>query len=150
VVVLSMSVASCALGPLTKDDQLHVLRPRSLSDTTLPVQITWSWSGPRRPSAFALFLDRTPIRPGQTLRAVVPSGDPCRVTPGCPDVTWLRQHGVILVSEMKASIPAVAVPGGTAGRDDPPVHQVTIVLLDGRGRRIGEAAYPVLFRVAVQ
>jgi len=150
VLALCLTVASCAYGPLTNDGRLRVLRPQSLSVATLPVQIGWSWRGPRRPPTFALFVDRTPIRPGQTLRAVVPSGDPCLVTPGCPDATWLREHGVFVVSGTEASIPAVAVPGGTAGRDDPPVHQVTIVLLDGRGRRVSEAAYPVLFRVAVQ
>src|SRR6058998_213954 len=87
------------------DNRLHFTTPKARSKLHQPVRLAWTIrdfrvTAPRSepPSRdagyFALFVDQTPIKPGQTMRAVA-SGDPsCRRDPACPDAAYLQQHEV--------------------------------------------------------
>ena len=96
------------------------------------------------PARFAVFVDRAPIRPGQSLRAV--GDDDCRRTPGCPDDEYLRERYVFLTCATSLTLDTLPAKSGTTrtGADD--THDLTIVLVDADGRRLGEAAWTVEFR----
>lgn len=157
---LSAGLAGCGFGfsglQFVADKRLHITAPRSLALVHVPVTLRWRISaftitGPHRGPAsertgyFAVFVDLAPVRPGQTLRAVA-AGDPaCLRTPGCPNPTYLAARGVYTTTQTSLTLSNI-----------PPVnsyqqiqlHEVTIVLLNTDGRRIGESAWYIDFRLS--
>jgi hypothetical protein len=89
---------------------------------------------------FAVFVDRTPIKPGQTLDAVASGDSICENDPKCPNTQYLRDHQVYTTTKTMLRVPQI--PNGV-GTDEIERHTVTIVLLDTDGRRIGESAWQV-------
>ena len=148
-VLISAAATGCAHAPLwSKNGALKIVAPRELALTGVPVTLRWKTSAlPGHTTYFAVFIDRAPVEPGQSLRAVGSSDASCRRTPGCPDATYLRAHDVFLTSANQVTIPYLATLGGIAGRDHPPVHRATIILVNAQGERLGEYAYSVEFRV---
>ncbi|HEX9681657.1 MAG TPA: hypothetical protein VGA13_01125 [Acidimicrobiales bacterium] len=144
-VALALVLSGCALSGLAfrEDDRVTILEPADRAEVTLPLTIRWS-SGGAGPY-FAVFVDREPVRPGQSLRAV--ADDSCNRTPGCPDVAYLRERYVYLTDQTWIDLDVVARRGGSQRTSADNRHEATIVLVDGEGRRIGEAAYTVEFTV---
>ena len=137
------------------DDRLHFTAPESRSTVHTPLTVSWRMddfrpaalqSEPPTESAgvFAVFVDRAPIKPGQTLAAV--ADDSCRHTRGCPDLTYLRDQYVFVTRETQLTLNDVPKARGqrTGARH---AHEATIVLVDARGGRIGENAYTVDFTI---
>jgi hypothetical protein len=91
---------------------------------------------------FGVFVDRQPMRPGQSLRVF--GDDACKRTRGCPDAHYLAQRRVYVTTEEGLSLDALP---SHLDRYSGTAHEITVVLLDADGRRIGEAAYTVEFFV---
>jgi hypothetical protein len=160
-VLLTAQVVVCASGcgglALRRDDRLHFISPPDHARVTAPLLLRWRmrdfrpvrFDGSRDPGRgeFAVFVDSAPMRPGHHLDSLA-AGDPvCRTTPGCPDRLWLRQHGVYLTTRSRLALPALPIAGGRiAGLLRR--HEITIVLLDGRGFRIGESAWTLTLYAA--
>jgi hypothetical protein len=143
------ALAACGTSGLkfSTDKRVKMVAPPDRSKVHLPVQVRWrtaGLSGGSEGPYFAVFLDRAPVRPGQSLRAV--ADDTCNRTPGCPDAAYLRDRYVFVTKDTSVSVDAVPKKSGqrTGAADQ---HEATIVLVDAKGRRIGEAAYSVLFTV---
>jgi hypothetical protein len=104
-----------------------------------------SWTTSRHgDGSYAVFVDRLPVAPGHTLRDV---GDQqCRRTAGCPDAAYLAQHRVYVTSSDQVEVPSLPLVSGAAGRAAQPTHTLTVVALDGRGRRRGDASWEVEIR----
>ena len=154
--------SGCAVHGLAfrTDDRVSIKAPSNESTVSLPVTLRWTVKslpgigqslpgigqpGAGRPTKFAVFVDRQPMRPGQTFRSVV--DDQCKQTPGCPDPSWLAQRYIFTTTDTTLRLDGVPADnqGNRFGRGHG--HEATIVLVDDAGRRIGEAAYAVDFFV---
>lgn len=91
---------------------------------------------------FALFVDRAPVRPGQTLLAVADKS--CRTTPGCFDAQYLANKEVYATRATTFTIQQVQ---SIDSYQKIQLHEVTVVLLDTAGHRIGENAWYIDFRL---
>jgi hypothetical protein len=130
------------------DDRVEFVTPKERERVSLPVTLRWETSLPA-PSAggpyYAVFVDREPVRPGHTLSNVVE--DSCRRDPACPDLEYLAGRGVHLAGTPELTletIPDRSTATRTGARES---HEVTVVLVDGDGRRIDEAAWSRRFTV---
>lgn len=151
-----------------KDHRLTFESPEDYALTELPLEVSWTMEDfeivpkPARAAApskrrqdrgraasavpapredegyFAVFVDRAPIKPGATL-ASVGDGDPmCAADPGCPDRAYLEAEGVYTTRRSSLVLDIVEP---LASKERIQLHQVTVVLLDSEGRRIGEYAW---------
>lgn len=150
----SLVISSCAINGLSfvQDNRLSIRSPASLSTVTLPFTLSWTMkdftTGTNTIEGgndyFAVFIDHQPMPPGAGLRSV--ADDACRATPGCPDLTWLQQHYIFLTTGTSLTIDALPrllpVNSRKGTKED---HQIDIVLMSGKNRRLGESAWDVEF-----
>jgi hypothetical protein len=141
-----MSACGAVPRQVVADSRVTIVSPAELAIVQTPVELRWTTSGSAAGTRYAVFVDVRPMRPDQSLRALVPSGDPCRRIPGCPDVSWLAARGIFITSADHVEIPALPTLGGVVGAMNPVVHQVSVVPIDGSGHRIGERIYTVDLR----
>jgi hypothetical protein len=139
----------------TVDHRLHFLSPKDRAKVRNPVTISWrihgfrlAASGSEPPSRdagyFAVFVDRQPIRPNQTMRAVAGGDRSCEHDPKCPDAAYLANHGVYTTTG--TSIRLDQVPNLNS-RDRIQLHSFVVVLMDTAGHRIGESAWELDLRI---
>lgn len=152
-VTLAVGVAAAGCGlQLRRDERLRFLSPPAGARVLPPVVVDWRidarafrparFDGSRDPrrGVFAVFVDRGPMRPGRDIDSLAARDRLCSAAPGCPDRAWLADHGVYLTTRPAIALSALPIRGGRrAGHWRR--HHVTIVLLDGRGVRIGETAW---------
>jgi hypothetical protein len=146
--------SGCAFSniDLVQDHRVHILAPAAEQTVHLPVTIRWSVSGldpgaGNPPVRFAVFVDRAVIKPGTTLRSVASGDHRCLQDPTCPNTTYLREHGVYLVSGTELTLPFLPDLRNSGSHTTRDTHTVTIVILDG-DRRDGESAFTRTFFVA--
>lgn len=116
---------------------------------TLPATIEWDTpgfevtgpDGSEDPDAgyFAVFVDRSPQGRGATLASLAADDDSCLEVDGCPNATWFIDHDVYVVED-GTSLTLDQLPFPT-DQDAREFHDLTLVPLDGTGRRQGEAAF---------
>jgi hypothetical protein len=152
IVFVAVAMTSCRLSGLqfTNNAQLKITEPSNLGTVKLPVTIRWRAPGLGRADGvakFAVFLDGAPLLAvGQDLDDLA---DPeCKLTPGCPDKSYLEQEDVFLTSSHSIRFDQLPNDSEVDGPGSPNLHEVTIMLLDRQGRRIGEGAWTVQFVVA--
>lgn len=132
------------------DHYVKVVAPASRAKLSLPITLRWQVKGFRvaapgsePPSKhagyFAIFVDRAPIRPGQTLAAVAGNDPTCVASAGCPDAQYLADRQVYRTTNLFFTLRQVFALSGDS--DNWQLHDATIVLLDTAGHRIGEHAY---------
>lgn len=156
LIAISLS-AGCALQNLAfvTDTRLKIQSPKDRVLVHLPVTIRWRMrdftvAGPgsapvsKNAGYFAIFVDRAPIRPGQSLRAVAASDLSCIHTPGCPNAAYLAERGVYTTTKDFLTLTQV---GAVNSYQQVQLHTVTIVLLNTAGVRIGESGWYVDFRL---
>ena len=149
MVGLALLVSSCAQGlAFVQDDRLHITSPKQRATVTVPLTIRWRIddfrvTGPdgrsdKDAGYFGVFVDETPVPPGEKLSWIAREDRRCQRTPGCPDQTYLADHHAYETNTTSitfAQLPDLNTYGGKE------THEVTVVLLDGTGRRIGESAW---------
>jgi hypothetical protein len=142
-------LSGCAISDLAfrEDDRVEIIQPDDRSEVRLPVTIRWRADLERAGDGpfFAVFVDREPVRPGQSLRAL--ADDACNRSPDCPDVAYLRDQYVFVTDQTSVTLDAVPTKRESQRTQGEDRHEATIVLVDRDGRRIGEAAYTVEFVV---
>jgi hypothetical protein len=136
-----------------KDDRVRIVSPESHATVQTPVTIRWQVNnfritgpdGSSDPDAgyFGVFVDRAPVPPGKPLSYVANGDKLCLATPGCPDKQYLEDHDTY--STMSTSFTLRQLPDLSAYHGHE-LHEVTIVMLDGQGRRNGEQAWYIDFR----
>ena len=138
------------------DDRLHFESPKDRSSVHLPLTIRWRMSdfdvaeqGSAPPSSsagyFAVFVDRAPIRPGQTLKAVCKSDPFVRGDRNCPTASYLTAKQIFQTTEDELTLQNVQnIPGN---KDKKQLHTFVVVLMDTAGRRIGESAWELDLRL---
>ena len=158
VAVTLAAVSACGFGTrglsFTTDDRVEITSPRDRQKLRLPVTIDWTVddfevTGPGRGSGdregyFAVFVDRSPVPPGKTLDHIARDDRSCRPGDGCPDAEYLSARNVYTATETQLVLDTLAKTARDGRRE---FHDVTVVLLDPDGRRIGESAWHVRFEL---
>lgn len=138
-----------------QDQRLQFTSPQSHRLVELPLTLSWSMddfrivkrgSAPPDPAAgyFAVFVDTAPMKPAQTMRDLMADDPACTGDPKCPDKADLADRGIYTTTKTKLVLRAVA----PLSPDEPvELHDVTVVLLDSEGRRIGESAWNIQFKL---
>ena len=146
-VLLAVLTSGCAVRGIAfrEDDRLTFTSPGDRDEVTLPVTVTWDVEDFDVPEdgSFAVFVDRAPQPPGKTLEWLARNDDSCRSTDGCPGAEWFAERDVYPTTETEITIERL--PARTDDRRE--LHEVTVVLVDGDGRRIGETGWTVEFQV---
>jgi hypothetical protein len=160
-VAFAVSASGCGLTHLSDlnfrvDDRLHFTSPKDRATASRPLTVTWTirdftiaepGSAPPSKDAgyFAVFVDRAPIKPRQTLR-VIGNGDPvCENDPKCPDTAYLNAHYVFTTTATRLRL--VQIPTLLGHKEKLQQHTITIVLMDTAGHRIGESAWELDVRL---
>jgi hypothetical protein len=135
-----------------QDKRLEVVAPDSHSTVHLPVTIRWRVHGFRitghdgedSPDAgyFGVFVDRAPVPPGKPLSWIAHGDRTCHAVDGCPDHSYFRDHDTYQTTDTSMTFPQVPDLDSYHGHEN---HEVTVILLDGQGNRIGEGAWYVDF-----
>lgn len=123
----------------------------------LPLTVRWQLedfqvTGPdgrsrRDAGYFGVYLDRAPQPPEKRQTWLVRDDETCRRLPTrCETEAFLADRHIHSTSEMSFVVERLPQPATTAQRRRE-FHEVTIVLLDGEGRRIGESAFIRQFEV---
>ena len=138
------------------DDRLHFQSPKDRSSVHLPLTISWRMdrfqvaapgSAPPSPSAgyFVLFVDRAPIRPGQTLKEICKSDPYERGDRNCPTPAYLTGKQIFTTTDDHVTLQNLAnIPGS---KDKKQLHTFVVVLMDTAGHRIGESAWELDLRL---
>ncbi len=155
--VLSLCGALTACVPqglaFRADQRLTFVLPEDRSTVSLPVTIDWDIRDfavvdPGQPAAegegyFAVFVDRAPVPPGESLSWIARDDDDCRAADGCPDEEYLNTRGVYATTETKLVFEQLPRTTDLEGRKER--HRAVVVLLDAGGKRIGESAFEIAF-----
>lgn len=156
-VLLTFLSAACGINGLSfrQDNRLVITSPGDRALVEAPVIVEWTVrdfdvtgkDGSRRIDAgyFGVFVDRAPIPPEETLAWLARDDAQCRLIPGCPNDDYFRQINVFSTTETEITIERF--PELSTDEDRRDFHEVVIVLLNGRGERIGESAFAVEFEV---
>ena len=134
---------------------MHFVYPHNRQKVTLPITVRWTVdqfnvTGPTATAAeragyFAVLVDRSPQPPGQPLTWFARNDRSCRRVATCRDTAYLNRHDVYPTTDTTFPLSAVrAPPSGSKGKN---LHDVTVVLLDGTGRRLGETAFNLTFEL---
>lgn len=147
VLVLAVVASGCGFSGLSfrQDDRLSFLSPDDRAEVTLPLTVRWEVDDFDVPDDgyYAVFVDRAPQPPGKTLAWLARDDDACRAEDGCPDLAWFDQHDVVPTTETEVTIERL--PARSDDRRE--FHEVTVVLVDADGRRIGETGWTLEFQV---
>jgi hypothetical protein len=144
-----LTLGGCARSPLfIANHSVQILAPAPLALVSAPLRVAWRVHDlPVGVTQFLLFVDGSPLEPGQNLRALAQGDQSCLETSGCPNASYLAAHDIFLTGRKDVTIPYVAVLSGLEGADSMAIHRATLVLLDRHGDRVGEYAYTVQFRM---
>lgn len=153
--VTAWSLTGCDVGRLqfTNDHRLSFVSPASRAKVTVPFRVSWSMKGftptgldgstTDSSGVYAVFVDRAPMPVGKDIRWIGHSDTSCQRDPRCPDTAYLAAQGVYITQE--PSVTLDTLPPAHAGVGDEE-HFVNVVLLNGRGQRIGETGWYREFR----
>lgn len=158
ILVLVVTVACTDFTDLAmrQDHRLTFTAPNSRDVVKPPFTLRWTMDdfrvvkpGAGRPERsagyFAIFIDKSPMKPGQTVEDFVDDDEACKQDPNCPDANYLADRGVYTTTKttltVKEVLPLESDEGGQP-------HEATVVLLDSAGRRIGESSWYLQFALA--
>ncbi|HWL65052.1 MAG TPA: hypothetical protein VNP73_03675 [Actinomycetota bacterium] len=141
LMVVALMASACAEGlAFVKDDRVEIVAPKGHTKVSLPVTIDWEVED--FDGYFALFVNTTPVPPGKTLEWIARDDQTCLNTPGCPDRTYFADRGVYSTTETSVTLERLPDRDAYQGHE---THEVTVILLDGTGRRLTESAWHVTF-----
>ena len=148
-VVLALLTAGCGVSGLSfrQDDRLSFVTPEDRAEITLPLTVEWEvedFEVGAGAGSFAVFVDRAPQPPGKTLDWLARDDDTCRADDGCPDAEWFADRDVFRTTDRELTIDQL--PARSDDRRE--LHEVTVILLDEQGRRVGETGWTLEFQVA--
>lgn len=123
--VAGLQTAACGQFLFRQSDRLQVLSPRNYSTVSEPLTIRWVARDFQAPQdgSFAVFVDRDPMPPGETLDYFARD-----------DREGIH---VLDVAQLRIDVFAPLVGVDPAEQNH---HDVTVVLLDRGGHRVGEYA----------
>jgi hypothetical protein len=159
VVAVASPLAGCGITHVQDlnfrvDTRLHFDTPKDRSKVHLPLTISWqikdfriAAKGSEPPSDgagyFAVFVDRQPIHPEQTMKAVADDRF-CRRDPKCPDDAYLHDRQIYTTTSTTLRFDQIA---NLSSHDTLQLHTFVVVLMNTAGHRIGESAWELDLRI---
>jgi hypothetical protein len=139
LVLPSLIATACTVHPrLTQDARVSIVEPASDGTVRLPLRVSWHARVPA--GRFAVFFDQPPVGPGDSLMSLVPDRDfACRSQPGCPNDAWLNDRSIYVTE--KTSLDIATLRDLRSNHRAKDRHEMTIVLLDANGHRLGDTAF---------
>lgn len=143
-----VAVSACGTSGLAfkQDKRVDIVAPRDRAKVKLPVEI--SWTAKNVNEGFAVLVDQAPPRPGRTLGSIFHGTDTCRGKEGralCEQTSFLNQRNVFRTTENRFVVDQVPRLIGNDRKRQ--FHDVTLILVDSHGRRVGESAWSVQIEV---
>jgi hypothetical protein len=123
------------------DHRVHIVEPRASSEVRLPLQVRWratDTAGLR----YGVFVDTFPMRPGKTVDSLGICADNNR--PRCQNPSYLSQNGIYITAATQLQVDSLADLSANS-YDKREVHDIAIILLNGKGQRVGEYSSVVEF-----
>lgn len=148
-VLLALGLTSCSTTGLAfrQDRRLRILNLKDRSTIELPFELELAFDGalPAADGAVALgiLVDWTPPPPGEPLTDLLRDDPACSGPAGCPD-GYLERNRIHVTTDTSWLLDDVPV--GTDRQERRGFHEVTIVLVDADGRRVGETFAFARFR----
>lgn len=149
-------LTSCSTSGLSfrEDTRVRILAPADRAEVSLPVTVRWEVrdfevTGPtpapgRDAGYFGVFVDQAPPPAGKTLRSLVAGDRECQAPGSCAGAAYLASRGMHTTTDDSFTVTQLPELRRDGRRE---LHEVVVVLLDGRGRRIGEGAFSAEFFV---
>jgi hypothetical protein len=156
--VAVLGLSSCGVQGLNfrQDERLVITAPEDRAKVTLPVTVSWrvhdftvtgnDGSSLTDAGYFGVYVDRAPQPPEQTQVWLVRDDPNCQGVVRCATRSYLAQLNVFSTSRQRFTVERLPAPTTNAPRRRE-FHDVTIVLLNGRGQRIGESAFTLQFEI---
>ncbi len=145
VAVLLLLSTGCRQGlAFRQDDRLIITQPRDRAVVRLPFDTSWTAQDLPAGTRFVVLIDRTPPPAGEGLDWFARDDPRCRRDGGCPDAEYLRGLHVFVVDQTSLTVASVPRPQRPHERE---LHDVTVVLIDEEGMRLGETAATVTVEV---
>lgn len=126
-----------------QDGRVAITEPSEHAVVTVPFAVRWQVHDLPAGTRFALLVDRTPPPPGEDLAWLGRHDPACAGAVDCLATDHLRGLRVEVTERTAARVDSVPRPS----RPGPDLHDLTVVLLDASGRRLGEAAATVTVEV---
>ena len=149
-VLLPLLLSGCSQfalhGLAFRDEQVvRITWPRHRARVHAPFDLRWRRvRAPPAGARYEVLVDRSPQPPGEAPAWLARGDDTCRAALGCPDSSWYAARGVYFTSSDTMTIPFVA---STRAERSSTLHDAIVVVVDRDGRRIGESAALVEFRI---
>lgn len=155
-----MGSAGCATSlkglEFHNDNRLKITAPHENEFVTTPFTLSWTMrdftvagkgAGPVQDDIgyFAVFIDRAPVKPGQSLASVSKNDPSCQHTALCTTKAYLAREQVYITTTDQVRLQSVADILGN--NESTQYHTATVILIDTAGRRISESAWSVEFRM---
>lgn len=148
MVLSVLALTACVPQDLAfrQDTRLEFTEPSDGATVQLPTTISWTMrdfavrSKQSTGGSFAVFIDVQPMPPGETLAWFARNDTVCAERPGCPGPKYLARQGVYETTLTNLRLKGLPLESATKEH-----HDVTVVLLDEDGRRIGEISYYTAF-----
>lgn len=141
--VAALLAAGCRPGLAFRvDDRLTIVHPSDRSVVGVPVEVEWTAHDLPAGTRFAVLVDRTPPPPGEDLSWLSRHDPVCEIIE-CAGPAHLHTLRVQVTETPRAVLDSVPRPQ-RPGRD---LHEVTVIVLDADGRRLGELAVTVTVEV---
>ncbi|MBW3664260.1 MAG: hypothetical protein KY469_14260 [Actinobacteria bacterium] len=133
---LVVLAGACRDGLAFRDDHvLSITRPGDRAAVAVPFEVNWSVRDLPDGTRFAVLVDRTPPPAGEGLEWFARDDPGCTRDPECPDLGYLEGLHVHVTEDSSFTVTSVPRPERPDERE---LHDVTVILLDRDGRRIGE------------
>lgn len=126
-----------------QDDRVAITEPADRTVVTVPFEVGWQVHDLPEGTRFVLLVDRTPPPPGEDLSWLARHDPACAGAVDCLATDRLRRMRIEVTDRTAAVVDSVPRPS----RPGPDLHEVTVVLLDAAGRRLGEAVATVTVEV---
>lgn len=128
--------AACREGlSFRRDHLLSITHPVDRAAVTVPFEVRWSTRDLPAGARFAVLLDRTPPPAGEGLDWFARHDPACTRDSDCPDDDYLEGLHVHVIEGTSFTVSSVP---RTQRHEERELHDVTVILLDRDGRRIGE------------
>lgn len=146
---LAIGLSACGVSGLAfrTDTRVGIVEPHDRTTVDLPVTVRWTAEDDLFDpdgGSFGVLVDRAPPPPGKTLAWLFRGDDECAGAPGCPTAAYMEERRVHETTALSFTVERVTFSQDTERRM---FHEVTLILLDEHGRRLGEAAWFVQFEV---
>lgn len=145
-----LTLSGCGVSGLSfaQDKRVDIVHPDDRKTITLPLTIDWTvkdFAVGDGHGSFGVFVDRAPQPSGHSLAWPFRGDRSCKGTGAalCAQPEFLAQHSVYQTTERSFRLEQVSRLIGSSTRQ----HELTIVLLGPDGKRVGEGAWSVLFKV---